>query len=258
MDSQRLARLFEWPVLIAALLVVPILVVQESSLDEPWDTVAHLANWGSWLTFTAEMTAMLVVTRDRWGWLRESPLTVAVVLFTPPFLPALLQGARVLRLLTLLRLVALAPLAKHLFSLEGLRYVALLAVLTALGGGAAYAALEDHATAWDGFWWAVVTMATVGYGDTVPQSDGGRILAIGVMLVGIGFMATLTAALAQRFLASSVREVEQSMEELDVEEAQLLDEIRMLGRRLDRIERALERLDSRRSRRPDPMRKGAR
>jgi voltage-gated potassium channel len=49
-------------------------------------------------------------------------------------------------------------------------------------------------SAWDGVWWAVTTVSTVGYGDITPTTDGGRAIAITVMLVGIGFVAILTAA----------------------------------------------------------------
>ena len=38
----------------------------------------------------------------------------------------------------------------------------------------------------DGLWWAVQTVTTVGYGDRVPTSPGGRLIAALVMLVGIG------------------------------------------------------------------------
>ena len=43
-------------------------------------------------------------------------------------------------------------------------------------------------------------MTTVGYGDISPKTEGGRVIAIVVMLVGIGFVALLTAA-RQRFIA---------------------------------------------------------
>jgi ABC-type amino acid transport substrate-binding protein len=48
---------------------------------------------------------------------------------------------------------------------------------------------------WDGFWWAGVTMTTIGYGDTVPTSAGGRALALFWMLVSMAVTAALTASL---------------------------------------------------------------
>jgi len=42
---------FEWPMVIAALLVIPVLVIGESDFGEPWDTVATVLNWATWLAF---------------------------------------------------------------------------------------------------------------------------------------------------------------------------------------------------------------
>lgn len=46
---------------------------------------------------------------------------------------------------------------------------------------------------WSGFWWAAVTMTTLGYGDKTPITVGGRILALLWMLVALGITASLTA-----------------------------------------------------------------
>ena len=47
---------------------------------------------------------------------------------------------------------------------------------------------------WDGFWWAGVTMSTIGYGDLVPKTVGGRVLGLVWMIVSMGVTAALTAA----------------------------------------------------------------
>ncbi len=60
-----------------------------------------------------------------------------------------------------------------------------------------------------GFWWAAVTMTTVGYGDKAPVTVGGRILGLVWMFVGIvaisTFIAAVTSALTVNQLASPIR-----------------------------------------------------
>ena len=43
---------------------------------------------------------------------------------------------------------------------------------------------------WDGLWWSVVTMTTVGYGDKTPKSNGGKMVALIWMFSGLLFMPT--------------------------------------------------------------------
>jgi voltage-gated potassium channel len=52
------------------------------------------------------------------------------------------------------------------------------------------------------FYWAVTTMATVGYGDITPTTDGGRLLAVAVMLLGVGFYGVMIGHVSALFLAS--------------------------------------------------------
>ena len=52
----------------------------------------------------------------------------------------------------------------------------------------------------DAVWWAVVTLATVGYGDYYPVTAVGRIIAIFMMISGVGIFALLVATFARRRL----------------------------------------------------------
>lgn len=222
--TRQMEQRLEWPLLVAALLTIPAIALEASDVGPTWDTIDSILNWMIWSAFVAEIVIMLRVTPEPVRWLREHPLEVAIVILTPPFLPAGLQAARAFRLLRLLRLLRLAKLTRRLFSTEGIRDAGVLAVMTILGGGAAFAAVESTPTHpvsdWDGVWWAVTTVTTVGYGDLSPTTTAGRVIAIVVMIVGIGFIAILTAAAAGRFMraqqaeATALHAVEQRLDEV--------------------------------------------
>ncbi|MFA6164046.1 MAG: NAD-binding protein [Methylobacter sp.] len=51
----------------------------------------------------------------------------------------------------------------------------------------------------DGFYWAIVTVATVGYGDISPQTTGGRIVAMALILVGLGVLSFFISIIVAAF-----------------------------------------------------------
>ena len=86
----------------------------------------------------------------------------------------------------------------------------------------------------DGLWWAIQTVTTVGYGDLVPTSTTGRFIAALVMVVGIGFLTVITAAITSTFIESGRRRLQATR--TDTVSAKL-DQI---GTRLDAIEATLK------------------
>src|ERR687898_490238 len=134
--------------------------------------------------------------------LMKNPQHVLIFFFPPPFLPATMKLARVLPVVRLVWLVVVANRLRNVFSLEGLRYAALIVFTGVVGGGVIFVAVEpgQDLSTWDGLWWAAETVTTVAYGDIYPTTSLGRIVATVVMITGIGFVALLTGALAQRFL----------------------------------------------------------
>jgi voltage-gated potassium channel len=85
-----------------------------------------------------------------------------------------------------------------------------------------------------GLWWAIQTVTTVGYGDNVPVSLAGRLVAALVMLFGIGFLTVITAAISSAFVARSRAATADT-------QAPTAEDLRRIDRRLERIEAALDR-----------------
>jgi voltage-gated potassium channel len=124
--SKQVSKRFERPLLVAAVLTIPVTILQLLPAGDPWRTIADVLNWGIWVAFLAEVVVMLRVVPAKARWLREHPLEVAIVVLTPPFLTSIVQSVRVLRLLRLARLLRLGPLVRMLFTHEGVQFAALL------------------------------------------------------------------------------------------------------------------------------------
>src|SRR5439155_25060448 len=82
--ADRWARWLSAPMLVVALLVVPAVVIEESSVGPTWHSVAVDLNWVVWLAFAGELVWLLWLAPDKRRWLREHPLDVAIVVLTPP------------------------------------------------------------------------------------------------------------------------------------------------------------------------------
>lgn len=87
----------------------------------------------------------------------------------------------------------------------------------------------------DALWWAIVTMATVGYGDRYPITTEGRIIGIFVMITGVGLFSVLTSYLAHSFLKARPRlDVSKSTQIQDEENHnQLIKKIEDLEKQLN-------------------------
>jgi voltage-gated potassium channel len=80
-----------------------------------------------------------------------------------------------------------------------------------------------------GLWWAVQTVTTVGYGDRVPETTPGQLLAAVVMLLGIGFVTVITASITGAF-------VSRTRKEATGDTAQSAEQLQDIIARLERIE----------------------
>jgi voltage-gated potassium channel len=190
-----------------------------------------------WVILLAEYVVRLVVTPDRRGYLRRrwvEPATVAV----PP-----LQGWRLVGIEKMSLLVREAELRVEVI----LRHHSLFRVLIAaaatlflgawlvllLEGNAKGSNIHDYP---DALWWAIVTVTTVGYGDRYPVTEGGRVVAAVLMLLGIGLIGVLTATVASVFVKEHT---DASKEEFRKGHADLGKQLSEISDRLADVERRL-------------------
>jgi hypothetical protein len=60
---------------------------------------------------------------------------------------------------------------------------------------------------WLGMWWAIQTVTTVGYGDVVPGSTVGKVIATFMMLGGLSLFAVITGAITSAFVAQRQKDM---------------------------------------------------
>ena len=84
---------------------------------------------------------------------------------------------------------------------------------------------RDFHSLGDALWWSIVTLATVGYGDIVPETAWGRIIGTFVMLLGVTFISFLTATVTSLFVSSEEGERERRTVDREAEIRAILQRI---------------------------------
>jgi len=222
----------EWPLAAAAVafLVAYAWPVLAPGLSPGWKDLCRGVVYASWALFALDYVARLVLAEHRARYAgRHIPDLLVIAL-------PILRPLRLLRLVMLLRVLN----RRATNSLRG-RVITYVSGATVLIIGSAGLAVLDaergHPGAninnyGDALWWAMTTIATVGYGDRYPITGQGRFVAAGLMLAGIALLGVVTASIAS-WLIEKVREVEadaQAMTQRDV--AELRAEIQALRREL--------------------------
>ena len=126
---------------------------------------------------------------------------------------------------------------RKITSLAAVTTISLLIVIFAAIGVLQFETSPDSTikTEGDAFWWAFVTVTTVGYGDKVPLSPEGRIIACILMAVGVGLFGTFTGFIASLFVEPELTRDESAHERVLREMRSLDAKISSLDAKLDKL-----------------------
>lgn len=152
----------------------------------------------------------------RWGWIDLISSIPVFNVFLAGRLFRIVQLLRVLRAFRSMNLVI-----KYYFSNKvrgAFTSVSIIAILMVIFSAIGILNVERDApnanikTAEDALWWAYVTITTVGYGDKYPVTTEGRIIAVGLITVGVGLFGTFTAYVASWFVEKRGEEEDERKE----------------------------------------------
>ncbi|HTO26235.1 MAG TPA: ion transporter [Gaiellaceae bacterium] len=237
-QSDELARWqakFNIPILLAAL--VPLFITSPQS---KWVEIA--VGFGSWLVFVVD----LVVRRrlvPNYFHLRDGKIDITIVLLTFPYylIPAASGYAAILLLARLARVVRvlLATSGLRRFAVRLGKVVTIAALMLVICSLAAYEAEHKtnpgFATIGDAFWWGIVTLTTVGYGDIVPKTTAGRLAGVAIMLTGVAVLGILAGSLASLFHLDQSQEKSADATPVEEEIAAIRAQLQAADRRLGEL-----------------------
>ncbi len=178
----------------------------------PLDLLALLTIWVNVLPFTsvsfvADYRGFWVAARLLLSFVYGVDMAVRCVLSRRPVRYAVRNPVGVLAVIVpAVRILFSLRLLTAMFRRGNLGQFLFVALVLVLNGSLMVFAFESNApdgnivTVGDAVWWAAVTVATVGYGDYYPVTVWGKVVAVGLMAVGIATVAVVTAQIASSFM----------------------------------------------------------
>ena len=164
--------------------------IMSTRIQEPYDGYLNILQLILWGLFAADYCIRLYLAPRRLYFITHNLMNLAIVL---------LPAWRIVSFLAMIYMTAnrqykrLSELAVKLFGYTAIFIIMFALAIYSVESSEPGAMIRDLPTA---YWWTFTTLATVGYGDVYPVTGIGRVIAVVVMLYGVGMVAVATGALA--------------------------------------------------------------
>ena len=164
--------------------------IMSTRIQEPYDAYLNIVQMILWSLFAADYCIRLYLAPRRLYFITHNLMNLAIVL-----LPAwrIVSFLAMIHLTTNRQYKRLSELAMKLFGYTAIFIIMFALAIYSVESSEPGAMIRDLPTA---YWWTFTTLATVGYGDVYPITGIGRVIAVVVMLYGVGLVAVATGALA--------------------------------------------------------------
>lgn len=164
--------------------------IMSTRIQEPYDVYLNIIQMILWGLFAADYCIRLYLAPRRLYFITHNLMNLAIVL-----LPAwrIVSFLAMIHLTTNRQYKRLSELAVKLFGYTAIFIIMFALAIYSVESSEPGAMIRDLPTA---YWWTFTTLATVGYGDVYPITGIGRVIAVVVMLYGVGMVAVATGALA--------------------------------------------------------------
>ena len=164
--------------------------IMSTRIQEPYDGYLNIIQMILWGLFAADYCIRLYLAPRRLYFITHNLMNLAIVL-----LPAwrIVSFLAMIHLTTNRQYKRLSELAVKLFGYTAIFIIMFALAIYSVESSEPGTMIRDLPTA---YWWTFTTLATVGYGDVYPVTGIGRVIAVVVMLYGVGMVAVATGALA--------------------------------------------------------------
>jgi voltage-gated potassium channel len=176
------------------------------------------ANIGFCVIFFTEWLLGLIIDEDRKAYLK-SPGRIIDLVSTLPFGDAF-QTLRIFRLARLIRLLRVVIRARR-YKGKGEKLLRALSIVgaTVFAGAIALHTVDPAnpqlGSFGDALWWSIVTVSTVGYGDITPMSGQGKLVAVALILFGMGVAGYLAGFMASILAEPDEEDVSDTLARMD-------------------------------------------